>query len=351
MWKSNQVYLEDLKSIITDSNIPWHDLDGKTVLVTGATGLIGSNIVNALLFYGEKTDRPPRILAFVRSRDKAKRVFSEQLVDHRENLSFIVGDICDPLLISEPIDYIIHAACETASERFITHPVETMYTAVWGTWNMLELARNKQVMGFLYLSSMEAYGSPHENTLLREDAPAYFDSSSVRNSYPESKRMCELLSSAFASEYNVPAKTVRLAQTFGPGVDKNDVRLFSYLARRAMARESIVLATKGESKRMYLYTSDAVRAILTILLKGKNGNCYNAANPDTYCSVYEMALLVSKLFSGGEAEVLFSGDPLDAAKYPQEHDLKLDISKILALGWRAYTPLSRMYARMIAGME
>ena len=340
-----------MKSIISDDSIPWHDLDGKTILVTGATGLIGSNIINTLLYYGEKTDSPSHILAVVRNKEKADRLFSEQLDEHRGNLSFVIGDVCEPIQISGPIDYIIHAASETASKSFVAYPVEIIRTSIAGTWNMLELAREKNVKAFLYLSSMEAYGSPHGDTPLAEDSPAYFSSTSVRNCYPESKRMCEMLASSFAAEYDVPAKLIRLAQTFGPGVAKDDLRVFAYFARQAVVGEDIVLATKGESKRMYLYTADAVRAIFAVLLKGKAGQCYNAANPVTYCSILEMAKLVSQLFSNAKTKIVFSEDPHNATKYPLAHDLNLDINKLESLGWHPSVSLSDMYIRMVAEME
>ena len=331
MWKDNAVYREDLQRIVADRNIPWQELDGKTVLVTGATGLIGSTLVNALLYYGEKTASPPRVLAFVRNEEKARCLYREQLAAHSLYLSFVVGDICAPAAVPGPVDYIIHAASETA--------------------NMLELAREKQVKAFLYLSSMEAYGSPTEEKILTEDAPACFNSMAVRSCYPESKRMCEMLTAAYASEYRVPGRVVRLAQTFGPGIAPDDVRVFAAFARKALAGEDIELATRGDSKRMYLYTADAARAILTILLMGEPGCCYNAANPDTYCSIYEMAQMVSRQFSDGQTKILFSSDRSAAEKYPPGHRLKLDVTKLTALGWRPSTGLEEMYSRMIAGMQ
>ncbi len=351
MWKDNAVYREDLQRIVADRNIPWQELDGKTVLVTGATGLIGSTLVNALLYYGEKTASPPRVLAFVRNEEKARCLYREQLAAHSLYLSFVVGDICAPAAVPGPVDYIIHAASETASRSFVERPVEIIRTAIDGTKNMLELAREKQVKAFLYLSSMEAYGSPTEEKILTEDAPACFNSMAVRSCYPESKRMCEMLTAAYASEYRVPGRVVRLAQTFGPGIAPDDVRVFAAFARKALAGEDIELATRGDSKRMYLYTADAARAILTILLMGEPGCCYNAANPDTYCSIYEMAQMVSRQFSDGQTKILFSSDRSAAEKYPPGHRLKLDVTKLTALGWRPSTGLEEMYSRMIAGMQ
>ena len=128
-------------------------------------------------------------------------------------------------------------------------------------------------------------------------------------------------------------------------------RVFADFARKAVHGEDIILATPGDSTRMYLYTADAVRAILTVLLKGESGQCYNAANEATYCSIMEMAQMVSDAFSGGKSSVRFSGDAEAAKKYPPGHRLRLDTGKLKGLGWQPGTNLREMYARMIETME
>ena len=343
------IFKEDIENILGDKNIPWSKLDGKTVLVTGATGLIGFWLVNALVCYGKASPAPPRVLAFVRNPEKAKAMYAQY--EREGRLAFIEGDICRKPETGEGVDYIIHAASETASNSFVSKPVETIHTALSGTKNMLELAREQKCKGFIYLSSMEAYGSPTDESPLTEDAPAYFSTGSVRSSYPESKRMCEVLTTAYAEEYGIPARSIRLAQTFGPGVAKTDARVFADFSRKALAGENIVLATKGDSKRMYLYTADAVRAILTVLLKGENGQCYNAANESSYCSILEMAQLVSELFSGGKSKILFDKDEKNARKYPPAHKLYLDISRLKELGWTAKASLEEMFERMVCAMD
>lgn len=348
MWIENKTHLEDLKSIVADSSIPWEELSNKRILVTGATGLIGSNIVNALLYQAMHSLNECSVVALVRDEEKARKMFSQQLEDNLERLSFVVGDVTSLPKISGPIDYIIHGACPTTSSMFLQQPVETIDTIISGTKNILELARQKQTSSVVFLSSMEAYGSPTEETPLTEDAPGYFDSMAIRSCYPESKRMCEALCCAYAQEYNVPAKVVRLAQTFGPGVDRNDKRVFADFATRALSNEDIVLLTKGDSRRMYLYTMDAVSAILTVLLKGTDGICYNAANKETYCSIKEMAELVSYLLSDG-SQVVFQLDGESHKKFPPSHKLYLDTHKLEALGWCPTRTLSEMFIRMVKG--
>lgn len=351
MWKGSPVLLEDLQNTLADDNIPWHELDGKTVLVTGATGLIGSNIVNTLLYYGEQTDDPPRVLAFVRDEEKARRVFAQQLDEHEDLLSFVVGDVCSPVQAPGPVDYIIHAASETASRNFVQHPVETIRTAVMGSWNMLELAREKNVRGFLYLSSMEVYGTPATDGEIDESAGTDLDTMQVRSSYPGSKRICESLCASFLAEYRVPAKVIRLAQTFGPGVRYHDSRVFAEFARCVIENRDIVLHTEGKTERSYLYTADAVAAILTVLLKGEVGNAYNAANEDTYCSVYDMAAMVCEQCAQGRIHV--RKELVDSSGFGYAPTLKMNLcaGKLRALGWRAGVNLPDMFHRMILVMR
>ena len=349
MWTGHSTYLEDLEQAIQNKSVFGTDLEGKTILVTGATGLVGQNIVNALLYFGLKSSAAPKVLALVRNEEKAKKLFAQQKKDCEDNLQFLIGDVINLPDITCKIDHIIHGASQTASAAFVKNPVETIETAVTGTKNLLELAKNKQVDSFVYLSSMEAYGSPTEEVPLSENAAACFDSMAVRSCYPESKRMCEALCAAYAAEYGVPAKAVRLAQTFGLGVSGEDVRVFADFARKALKGEDIVMLTKGDSCRMYLYTMDAAEAILTVLLRGQNGACYNAANKETYCSIKEMAELVSQILSDGKSKVTVQLNEENMKKYPPAHKLMLDTAKLEGLGWRANYSLDEMYRRMVKG--
>jgi nucleoside-diphosphate-sugar epimerase len=157
--------------------------------------------------------------------------------------------------------------------------------------------------------------------------------------------MCELLCSSYAYEYKVPAMNIRLAQTFGPGVDYNDRRVFAMMTRCAIKGEDIVLATKGTSRHPYLYTAQAVTAILTVLLRGKPGETYNAANPSTYCSIFEMGEMVADQIAQGKIRVRVD-ESGDTARYPAPSYLNLDISAIESLGWEPSHDLVWMYKRL-----
>lgn len=351
MWTESKVFCEDLEQICAAEYIPWEQLRGKSVFVTGATGLIGSALVSALLYAELHKSLGLSVIALVRSVERAKEQFRAQLDACAGTLHFVEGTVEQLPLLSFDIDLIVHGASPTASSFFVTHPVETIQTAVLGTSNLLQLANEKKVQSILYLSSMEIYGSPHTDAPLKEADVDYMNPLVVRNCYPESKRICENLCVSFHSEYGVPVKMIRLAQTFGPGVAKNDVRAFAQFARSAAAGEDIVLLTKGESRQTYLYTMDAVGACLAVLLKGKPGAAYNAANMETYCSIFEMAKLVAETIGNGRSNVKIAENKQGETKYPPTHHYLLDTALLQTLGWRATISLSEMYRRMIAADE
>ena len=345
---NSNILQEDLENLLNASWLPWDQLQQKAVLITGASGLIGSNMVRGLTYVNRKLDLNMSILALVRDKHKALKKFADLADDVA--LSIIQADVEYNLNFHQKIDFIIHGASPTASSYFIENPVETIKTVVNGTVNMLELAKVNKVEGFVYLSSMEVYGAPQNEDLLSEKDVGYMNPLLVRNCYPESKRMCEALCAAYAEEYNIPAMSIRLAQTFGVGVEKNDTRVFAEFARCVENRQDIVLLTDGGSKRCYLYTMDAVSAILTVLLKGERGKAYNAGNVGTYCSIKEMAQMVVHKLANDEITVKFSENLENCKEFSFPHFYHLDITEISKLGWKATWGLREMYVRMMGNV-
>lgn len=346
MWTENEIFKEDLEYITGVNFIDWYKLDNKTVFVTGATGLIGYTFVSALLYRNLVYNSNIKVIALVRNITKAREKFAEQL-KQKANIEFVVGNVENIPSINENIDYIVHGANPTASNYFVEKPVETINTAVFGTMNVLQLAKEKNAEGMVYLSSMEVYGAPHTDDLIPETQGTTVDTMSVRSCYPEAKRLCEALCASYADEYKVPAKVIRLAQTFGPGVPENDNRVFAEFIRCAKNKQDIVLQTAGTSKRCYLYTADAVAAILAILLKGETGEAYNAANKETYCSIMEMAQLVAREIANDEIKVVIKENNNSKRKFPLPHKLNLDVSKLEKIGWSAEKGLREMYIRIL----
>lgn len=347
MWVENGTFKHDLENICKSGFIPWEQLRGKRILITGATGLIGYTITSALLYYNLINAGGVKVTAIVRDLKKAEQKFSGQLLDGCE-LDFIQGTVEKFPKIDGPINYIIHCACPTASKFFVENPVETMQTIMAGTENVLKIARDKQVSGIVYLSSMEVFGAVRSREKLREQDLGYIDILSPRSSYSEGKRFTESLCCAYAVQYQVPVTIARLAQTFGPGVDQTDGRVFAYMARCALKGETIRLNTSGSKENMYLYTMDAASAILLLLLKGERGTAYNIGNPRTYCSVKEMGELVATELCGGHISVITNVGQGENKIYRPESYLNMDTSKLEALGWSACVTLLQMFKNMIA---
>lgn len=319
------------------------------VLITGATGLIGSVLAEYLLEISRERQIKITLVLLVRN----PAGLSGKLLREAEkgNVKVISGDVrCLPEIEGE-IDYIVHGAGITESRKMVEKPVEVIRTNLDGTVGMLELARKKKVKGMVYLSSMEVYGFTEREELLTEDKVQYLNPLELRSSYPESKRMSENLCVAYADEYHVPVKIIRLAQTFGYGVKPEDTRVFAEFARCARDSRNIRLMTDGKSRRMYLDTKDASSAILTVLLKGAAGEAYNAANKDTYCSIREMAEIVASEIAGGRIRVEIDRQEGGGKKYPPTHRLMLDVSKLEALGWKPETGLRQMYVEMLREWE
>lgn len=312
------------------------EFKGMNIYITGATGLIGASLVNELLTYNDVN-----IILQVRNEAKAKKLFEDKV-------KYIVCDLLETPKYEGDIDYIVHCANPTSSQFFVNNPVETINTAVNGTINILKFAKNKAVKGFVFLSTMEVYGFPERGHRVKENEGGSFDSAVVRNCYPLSKQTCESLCVSYASEYGVPARVLRLTQTFGPGIDYNDGRVFAEFARCAIEGRNIVLKTKGETERSYLYTLDAVSAILTVLLKGKDGEIYTAANEDTFCSIYEMARMVADM---GGINVLIEEQDTSKMGYANTLHMDLDTSKLKSLGWKPKYGLKEMYANLLDSLR
>lgn len=327
---NNSIFEEDIKNIINyfDMSV----FDGKTILVTGATGLIGKLCVKSLLNSGYNT----QVIALVRDEEKAKNIFGES-----KRLTYLVQDINQRINTTRRVDYIIHAASTTSSKDFVEKPVETIYTAINGSRNILEFAKNKRLEGMVYLSSLEIYGVNEKENIKEEDY-GYIDILNPRSSYSESKKMVETMCISYGTEYGVPVKIARLAQTFGAGVSISDNRVFAQFAKAIINKENIVLHTKGETKRNYCYTTDTVRGIFTILTKGENNNAYNVANENSYCSISEMAYLLENEYTKVEYKI----DEVNRGYNPTVK-IALNTEKLNALGWEAKVNLKEMFDRLI----
>ena len=343
---TTDVWEQDNRALAADETVPWDAFAGKTVVVTGATGLIGRSLVGALLAREEYAPTGLCVVALVRNPARLEATFGAH-----KSLKVVAWDAADPGVSEQDVanaDYVFHCANMTDSASFVTQPVEVIETTVGGSRAMLELARRTGAHLCL-LSTMETYGEVAGEAMLAEDKGGFLDAMSVRNSYPEAKRLSEALCAAYAAELGVCANVARLAQTFGPGVSLTDRRVFAYFARCAIQGEDIVLLTDGLKRNSYLYTADATRGLLFVAARGDAGRAYNVANDETFCTVRDMATLVITEFGAPGSTVRIELDEEAAKVFRKGSVLRLDTSALQGLGWSAHYGLKEMYARMIAG--
>ena len=331
----NKIFEQDIENIIKDFDMSV--FEGKTVFITGATGLIGKLCAKSILKSGVNA----KIIALVRNIEKAQKIFEQN-----SNLEFLVQDINKEINIETKVDYIIHTASVTSSADFVQKPVETILTALEGTKNVLNFAKKQNnLKGMIYLSSLEVYGTQNKEDIKETDY-GYIDILSPRSSYSEGKKLVETLCISYGSEYNIPVKIARLSQTFGAGVEKTDNRVFAQFCKSVINKENIILHTKGDTKRNYCYTTDAVRGIFTILTKGENNQAYNVANKNTYISIADMA----KSLENENTKVVFEIDGKNRGFNPTVK-ICLNTEKLEKLNWEPKIDLSQMFERTIKSMQ
>jgi len=338
------VYEEDLARTVAKDYVPWNHLRGKVIYIDGASGLIGKTLIDSLLAADIFYDLNMTIIAGSR---KAKPFQSRVYQDY--HLLTVDSESADCSLFPDVIDYVIHCASPTDSAYFLNEPVETIQSIYHGTITTLELARNFHSTKYVFLSTMEIYGAQMDEKLIHEESPSYLNLQNPRDCYGEAKRVGESLAVSYFKEYGVGTSIVRLAQCFGPGIKMNDNRLFAYLIRCMINNEDVVLKTKGNSKRPYIYTFDAVSAIITVLLKGKDGQAYNVSNESTYCSIYEMVSMFIQTYAP-KLEINYELNE-GADHLMKNHFLKISSGKLQELGWVPDIGLKQMFQRSIAFME
>ena len=330
--------------VINDKQIEWDKLRGSRILITGGTGLIGSVLARTLLYANRVNSTDIKITLVVRDTIKAKRIYGKRYSE----LTFIQQDLMTEKIIEGSYDYIIHCAAITSSSMMITSPVETIELSYRGTSALLKTARQNNVKGMVYISSMEVYGvTTEEMNPVTEDRLGIICLDNVRSSYQESKRLCELLCTSYAEEYGVNVVSARLAQTFGAGVDKSDGRVFAQFARSITEGRDIVLHTAGDSSGNYCDTADMASAVLILLTKGVRGQSYNVANENNSCTVKEMAELCAGTIAGGKIKVVYDIPEDNSFGYAPVTRLRLSSARLRSLGWDPQYSLSDMYLSMI----
>ncbi|MFA6370395.1 MAG: NAD-dependent epimerase/dehydratase family protein [Bacilli bacterium] len=315
-------YLQELNDVLKklDKNF----LRGKKILISGATGMIASFLIDVLL---SDVNFDITFFALTRSQMSFNKRFTAHLDDPR--LIPIITDVQNPIKTEEKFDYVIHAASYTDPKNYASHPIDTMLINFIGTKNLLDVANNNQAT-FMLLSTCEIYGEG-KGKAIKEDDYGYLDPTKVRNTYNESKRASETLAIAYSNEKNVKVLLPRFSRIFGPTMRLDDSKAVSQFLRNAINKQSIVLKSAGQQRYSYTYVADAVLALVYLLDHGESGVAYNVANLEQH-SLKEIAELIANL-AGVVVEVQ-QQDEYDGRGYSLATNAIQDITRIEKLGWQ-----------------
>lgn len=338
----SDVQREDFNNLIDDYSESLSEFRGKSVLITGATGLIGKTLMLFFLYLNDSMDLEVSLTVSVRNLDKFRAMVNKLI--NRSELKILVQDIADDYAVNYDVDFIFHTAAVTQSKALIEFPADIYTKQFLGMRNILNLARQKGA-SMVYLSSMEIYGQPFlSDKRTSENDVGYVNPLVIRNGYPESKRSNEFMMAAYASEYNVQVVSGRLAQTFGAGTSRDDSRAFAQFSRSALNGENITLYTDGTSVGNYTYLGDTLSALIVLAVRGVAGEAYNIVNESATSTIREVANLVSTRFGNGKVSIV---NPDHDLGFAPKVNLKMSATKIRQLGWTPRVELGAMFERMI----
>jgi nucleoside-diphosphate-sugar epimerase len=321
-------YLNNIDECLCQT--PLDKLAGKTVLITGSTGLIGSFLVDVFLRYNRTRNRKIDLHCLNRNKDKANIRFN--YVNSADSILFIHQDVSKPLYIDfEKIDFIIHAASHSDPNSFSKNPISTIAANTLGTFNILEIAK-KYKSKVLYLSSQETFGLVPGKKIYSEDDFGLVNYNNIRAAYPESKRTGELICKSYFAEYNLDVSIIRLGYVFGPTMTEEDSKVVAQFFRCAANGNDIILKSKGEQRRAYIYVSDVAKGILTVLSEEKSaGQTYNLANPFSSITISSLADLIAKF--GNVKKIMYLPTTQELESWSPEQDAVLNCDKLLKIGW------------------
>lgn len=343
MFSESGLYKEDINYIVT-YDINWDKIRNSTILITGATGLIGTVLVDSLMYRNKLHSTNVRVVVMSRSLENAQNHFKSYI---DEDLFAIVEcDITKSFFVNEKVDYIVHLASNTHPALYANRPIETIDTIVLGTKNILEFAAEHNVKRVINTSSVEVYGENRGDIdRFTEEYNGYINCNTLRAGYPEGKRLAESMCQAYINEKGIDVVSVRLGRIYGAPVRKTDTKSTTQFINNAVNNEDIILKSKGLQKFSYTYVADTVTAYLQLLASGQNGEAYNVAH-DEIKTFVEVANILASIngkqvkFEHPDSTIQKGGSSVQSAL--------LDSKKICQLGWKAKYDLKSGLVRTVS---
>jgi len=330
----NKSYLAILDKLHKDFPY-WDRLEGKSLFLSGATGMIGSLLVDVIMFYNENL--PPekrcRLITTARNQSVAELRFAQWM--GKNEFAFFTHDICTPVPPQDQkIDYLIHAASTTHPLAYASEPINTILVNVLGTHHMLEIAAKNPDSRFLFLSSVEIYGENRGDTeYFNEDYCGYLDCNTLRAGYPESKRVSEAMCQAYRFQRGVDVVILRLPRTYGPTMRMSDTKAIAQFIQKGVDGEDIVLKSQGNQLYSYAHSADVVLGILWVLLCGETGQAYNLDDNRSDITLIELAKSIANY--AGTKVVFDLPDQQEQKGYSTATKALMNGCKLNKLGWTA----------------
>lgn len=341
----NSQYETEIKNILEYKDI-FKILKDKIFVITGTRGLIGSMLVDTIMYANRFYHLNCKVYGVVRNLEAACQRFAKY--EGIDCFKLIQSDVnSDNIPITENIDYFIHGASNTHPVYYSTRPIETILTNTIGTNNVLEFASNHNCKRFVFMSSVEIYGENKGDVdRFDENYLGYINCNTLRAGYPEGKRLGEALCQAYRKEKDLDCLILRISRAYGPGLFKEDSKALSQFIHKAIHKEDIVLKSKGGQFYSYIYVADVVSAILFLLVKGINGEAYNVSGFASDITLADLADYIANL--AGTKVVFDIPDSKETEGYSKATKALLDTQKISDLGWNSRYSIKEGIQRTLA---
>lgn len=341
----NRVLEDDLKTIIAE-DLSWEKLKNKTVMITGASGMVGSYMLYVLLMLNDEKHYGIKVDAVMRNVNKLP-----EEIRNREDVNVVVADVTKDIPDVGDIDYIIHAASPASPLIMQNQPVETIAANTIGTFKTLELAKEKNAKGYLFISSREIYGQPDEGQeFFYENTYGFVDQLNPRSCYSEGKKAAETMCVCFHEEYGLNTKIARLAHTYGPGMSIYDGRVQADFLKNVYHNEDIVLKSEGTAVRTYTYIADAIAGMYRILLDSED-IVYNIGNEAGKVSIRDLAEILVSIYPERGLKLVFD-IPEGGTKGTAPYTLGiLSSEKLRKLGWNPKYSVKDGFKRTLEYLE
>lgn len=328
--------------------LPLDRLKNKSILVTGANGMIASAFVEAVLELSRTHKLGTVVYALCRSQERGSKRFADYMGD--EDFKLIAQDVIVPLDDSYEFDYIVHAASAANPTAFNTTPVDVMNANYIGTMNMLDYTKSHPSCRFLFVSSSEVYGENEERIpIFTEDIPGSINFTRARACYPSSKRAAETLTLCYKEQFGSDVVIVRPAYIYGKDIIDSNNRADVYFLRQAINHEDIVMFSEGSQIRSYCYVTDCISGMLFAMLSGENGGIYNIGNEDCIVTLKEYAQMCADV--GGVELVMKVEKKPEGMTFLHTTQLILDTTRLRALGWKPQFTLEDGFKDIFEALE